>query len=73
MNLPAEVRGIIESETSTFKNYTTQYILNNYELGPSDMILRFVGGEIQVLKKNRQRPKVAGSAKSTFGFDDEGL
>lgn len=51
MNLPAEVRGIIESETSTFKNYTTQYILNNYELGPSDMILRFVGGEIQVLKK----------------------
>ena len=51
MSLPTEVRQILKDETSSFKNYTTQYILENYELGPSDMILRFFGGEVQVLKK----------------------
>ena len=51
MSLPTEVRQILKDETSSFKNYKTQYILENYELGPSDMILRFFGGEVQVLKK----------------------
>ena len=51
MKLPQEVRNIIESETSTFKNYTTRYILDNYQLGDSDMILRFKGDEVHVLKR----------------------
>ncbi len=51
MKLPQEVHQIIKDETAPFKNYTTRYILDNYQLGPSDMILRFLGDEVQVLKK----------------------
>jgi len=51
MSLPTEVRQIIESETSTFKNYSTDYIVKNYQLGDSDMILRFKRDEVLVLKK----------------------
>ncbi len=51
MKLKAEVQKIVESETSSFKGYTAQYIIEKYQLGDSDMILRFKKGEVQVIKK----------------------
>ena len=51
MKLPKEVRQIIKDETSSFKNYTIEYILGNYNIGSSDMILRFKKDEVQIIKR----------------------
>ena len=48
-----EIYRLIEDETSSFKNFSTTHIIENYKLGVSDLIVRFKSGELQILK-NRQ-------------------
>ncbi len=49
--LPEEVYKLVKDEVSSYKDFTAGYILNNYKLGVSDLILRFnKDGEVAVLK-----------------------
>ena len=48
-----EIYRLIEDETASFKNFSTDYIVNNYKLGVSDLIVRFKSGDLQIIK-NRE-------------------
>jgi hypothetical protein len=48
--VPKEVFKILESETESFRNYTTDYIATNYNLGVTDTICRFKGKDVQIIK-----------------------
>ena len=41
---------LIEDETSSFKNFTSNYMVENYKLGVSDVIIRFYKGQLHVMK-----------------------
>ena len=41
---------LIEDETSSFKNFTSNYMVENYKLGVSDVIIRFYKGQLHVIK-----------------------
>lgn len=48
--VPDEVYNLIKQEVDQFKNFTSGYIMNQYPLGVSDLVVRFKGHETQILK-----------------------
>lgn len=45
-----EIYKLIEDETSSFRNLTSGYIIENYKLGVSDLILRFYDNRLHIIK-----------------------
>lgn len=45
-----EIFKLVDRQTDLFRDLTADYIINNYELGVSDLIVRFVKGDVQVVK-----------------------
>lgn len=48
--MKSEVLSLIETETKSFRNFTADYIINNYELGKSDLIVRFHQSTVEIVK-----------------------
>ena len=48
--VPDEVFDLVDRQTEFFRDLTADYIINNYELGKSDLIVRFEKGNVQIIK-----------------------
>ena len=52
IKLPYEVEKLVQKEVNKFKGYTFRYINESYQYGPSDLLLRFFNGNLQIIGNN---------------------
>jgi len=54
LDLAPEIMALVDQEVSTFRNFTPEYIHDNYKYGPSDLVLRIQGNRTGVMENGER-------------------